>query len=356
MISKRTALIEAAAGCLLLCFMLGACSFFHPSTTPAATGQPEPAVTPVPSTTSTTTKPSSSTGKIISMKGVGIDIPLADFFAMKAAGIEVLTTEWGMEESISNTRTFLDYAKTAGLKVILDGGFSYTAWGFTDDDWDSLPSGKKPSWRKERVQAWVKTFKDHPAVYGWDICNEYGENLPSGSGAENSGWPKTAITLEQLKQVRADVLAIDPDKPIMIRTYSWDDESEPPFGYHRPFVQGLAEIVSLNLYSNYLENGRIQWPTVIEDKAAVYTNIIKKTDPDAKVWLAIGAFEDLPSFGKPTAASLTRDISGALKIKAVDGLSFFCWGPSYPSEVGGKQWYLPQTGSELWDVIKRCIK
>jgi len=290
------------------------------------------------------------------MKGVGIDIPSSDFFTMKAAGIEVLTTEWGMEEKVSRTRTFLDRAQAAGLKVILDGGFSYTAWGFTSDNPDKISKGQKPVWQKDKVQTWINTFKDHPAVYGWDICNEYGENLPSGPWTSYSEWPKTATTLAQLKQARLDVLQIDPMKPIMIRTYSWDEDKEPPFGYHRPFELGLAEIVSLNLYSNYLDNGRLEWPTVIEDSAATYTDIIKKVDPKIQVWLSLGAFEDLPLFQKPTTAGLTRDITQALKIKAIDGISFFCWGPSEINAVTGKSWYLPKTGSELWDVIKQSIK
>jgi hypothetical protein len=233
------------------------------------------------------------------------------------------------------------------------------AWGFLNQDWDNLPAGKKPVWQKDKVQSWVKTFKDHPAVYAWDICNEYGENLPSGSDAKNSEWPKTATTLAQLKQARHDVLEIDPSKPILIRTYSWDF-SEPPFdirgtGLHRPFEEGIAEIISLNLYSNYLENGKLQWPTVIEEAAAESVRIIKSKDPNIKVWLSLAAFEDTKSFQRPTAASLVRDINEANKIPAIDGISYFSWGPT---EIGnkGQKWYLPETGADLWEVIKKSIK
>jgi hypothetical protein len=50
---------------------------------------------------------------------------------------------------------------------------------------------------------------------------------------------------------------------------------------------------------------------------------------------------------------LDRDINEALKISAIDGISYFSWGPT---EIGneGKIWYLPKTGADLWEVIKRA--
>jgi len=289
--------------------------------------------------------------KIVIMKGVGIHIPQEDFINMKKAGIDILTTEWGMEEDIKKVEMFLDNANDAGLKVVLDGGFSHTAWGFTDDDFDNLPKGKLPTWQKDRVQNWIKTFKDHPAVFGWDICNEYGENLPSGVDAKNSQWPETAITLSQLKQARNDVLQIDPDKPILIRTYEWESD-EPPFGNHRPFEAGIAEIVMLNFYSNYLEHNKLQWPDVIEDVGSGCAKAIKEKDPHVKIWISVAAFEDKPSFQRPTVTSLTRDIREALKISNVDGIGFFEWGPPIDDKHG---WHLPETGPDLWEVIKQNI-
>ena len=296
--------------------------------------------------------------KLVIMKGVDVSIPQKDFDEMAKAGINILTTEWGIEVGIDKAKAFLDKAEKARLKVVMDGGFTYTAWGFTDSDWDNLPFGKKPVWQKDLVQNWVKALKGHPSIYAWDICNEYGENLPSGPAANQSDWPNTAMTLAQLKQARNDVLQIDPGKPILIRTYSWDLD-QPPFdirstGLRRPFEAGLAEIVSLNLYSNYLDNGKLQWPTVIEDVTAESVRIIKSKDPNIKVWLSLAAFEDNQSFQRPTTASLSRDINQVLKISAIDGISYFSWGPT---DIGkGKKWYLPETGADLWDVIKKSIK
>jgi hypothetical protein len=91
---------------------------------------------------------------------------------------------------------------------------------------------------------------------------------------------------------------------------------------------------------------------VIEDVTAESVRIIKSKDPNIKVWLSLAAFEDNQSFQRPTTASLSRDINQALKISAIDGISYFSWGPT---DIGkGKKWYLPETGADLWDVIKRA--
>ena len=99
---------------------------------------------------------------VVGMKGVGIELPQSDFVAMKKAGIDSLSTEWGMEEDIVKVRKFLDQAEEAGLKVVMDGGFSAAAWGFTNSDWDNLPKGKRPTWQKQRVQNWIKCTQGSP--------------------------------------------------------------------------------------------------------------------------------------------------------------------------------------------------
>jgi len=67
---------------------------------------------------------------VYSMKGVGIDLPQSDFEDMKKAGIEILSTEWGMEEDVETVRKFLDQANAAGLKVVMDGGIQLHRLGF----------------------------------------------------------------------------------------------------------------------------------------------------------------------------------------------------------------------------------
>ena len=338
---KRAAIIVAF--CLLAVTLL-ACERQAPA-------QPQ-----VPSATNTTPPAVASPQRqpfkgIYGMKGVGIELPQSDFIDMKNAGIDILSTEWGMEEDVAKTRKFLDQAQAAGLKVVMDGGFSYTAWGFTDDDWDRLPRGKLPVWQKKRVQDWVAALKDHPAICAWDISNEFGENLPDGADVPGSGWPKGRITTEQLKQARADVLAIDPGRPIHVRMYAgWDDEKMP--SHVKSMLEArIADSISLNLYSNYLEHGKLEWPTVIPDMGVAYVSQIKKLSPRSAVWLSIGVFEEAGTFQKPKVAEVNRDMSAAGKIPGLDGITFFCWGPVDEWD-SANHWYLPKNGTDLWTAIK----
>jgi hypothetical protein len=327
--------------CLLLSFV--ACTKVSaPDATTAVTK-------PVPSANITTT----ATGLIFGMKGVALKLPQADFTEMKKAGISILATEWGMEADLADARAFLDQAQKAGLNVVMDGGFSYTAWGFTNDDWDRLPRGKLPVWQKQRVQNWISALKDHPAIYAWDISNEFGENLPDGAGISGSNWPKGMITTDQLKTARADVLAVDNSRPIHARMYGWDIGKMP--AHVKALLDNkIADVISLNLYSNYLDNNRLQWPTVIQDAAAYYVENIKKNSPDIIVWLSIGAFEYTKMFERPTPSALSRDLKYAGQIKELDGITFFCWGPVSQWDEKGN-WYLPQSGADLWQIIKQFI-
>jgi hypothetical protein len=192
------------------------------------------------------------------------------------------------------------------------------------------------------------------AIYAWDISNEFGENLPSGVAAKNSEWPASRITTEQLKQVKADVLAIDSTRLIHARMYEWDEEILPE--HVRNLLENrIADIISLNLYSNYLEDGKLEWPDVIKDVGASRVAGIKKIAPGTAVWLSIAAFEYHGLFQRPTVDSLSRDFEEAANICDLDGISFFCWGPVGQWDPTCK-WYLPQTGSDLWEAIQQDIK
>jgi hypothetical protein len=287
------------------------------------------------------------------MKGVDINIPPQDFHKMKEAGINILTTEWGMEEKPEKAKAFLDKAHNAGLKVVMDAGFSYPAWGFTVDDFDKLPPDKRPVWQKSRVQEWVKEFKDHPAVFGWDMCNEYGENLPSGAFSKDTEWPDTAITLEQLRQARQDILQINPDKPVMIRMNQQSFE-EPFGGIEGNFSPNIAEVVMLNLYSNYLRNGSLLWPTIIEDIAQYDVDVLTGIDPDVNIWISLAAFEDIGLFQKPTPEMLLNDFEDTLQVSGINGVGFFSWGPAIDYSTG-RIWYLPESGDDLWKLIRFVI-
>ena len=291
--------------------------------------------------------------KVFSMKGVGMNLPLQDFRNMKEAGIDFISTEWGMEESVSDARAFLDKAQAAGLGVIMDGGFSYTAWGFTDDDWEELPRGKRPVWQKKKIQEWVGALKDHTSIAAWDICNEFGENLPNGAGIKGSDWPAGMITTEQIKQAKADIREVDPGRPVHIRMYGWERRNMP--GHIRAVLESrIADIVSLNLYSNYMEKGKVLWPDVIKDAGSFYVSEIKKAAQDTIVWMSLAAFEYPKSFKRPSTVDLNRDFNMAIVINNVDGISYYCWGPVEQWDPSAK-WYLPRDGADLWGMIRNQI-
>jgi hypothetical protein len=94
---------------------------------------------------------------------------------------------------------------------------------------------------------------------------------------------------------------------------------------------------------------------VIADGGAYFVDSIKAKEPDVKVWMSISAFEYPGMFQRPSSADLERDIDGAMKIPNLDGVSFFCWGPVNQWDEKS-DWYLPQSGADLWKVIQHKIK
>ena len=166
--------------------------------------------------------PKSADRMTYSMKGVGIKLPQTDFVEMKNAAIALLATEWGMEEDVSKTRAFLDQAQAAGLKVVVDGGLTYTAWGFTDDDWDNYPRAKDRFGKSSASRTGLKPSKTIRLYMLGTSSNELGKICPVAPIFKNSDWPKSMITEEQLKQAKADILEVDNSRPIHARMYEWD--------------------------------------------------------------------------------------------------------------------------------------
>jgi len=162
------------------------------------------------------------------------------------------------------------------------------------------------------------------------------------------------ITEDQLKQARADVLEADNTRPIHIRLYEWDPELVPPH-IKAVLANRIADILSLNLYSNYLDKGKLQWPEIIREAGPYCVETIKKLAPGTKVWLSIAAFEDPTLFQRPAPSSLYRDIKYAFLIPGLDGISFFCWG-SVNQWDEQNNWYLPKTDADLWNIIRQEIR
>lgn len=286
------------------------------------------------------------------MKGVDLGVSLKEMRDMRKAGITVLTTEWGMDEEVARARAFLDRAQAAGLGVVMDGGFTEAAWGYDYDR--GFSKTQQPVWQEALVKEWVSTFKDHPALYGWDIASEDGENFPNGGGSPL--WPeKSSLTIRQLKKASATVRAADPKHPILLRMHYWDP-SPNPFGPGNWFADGIADIVMLNFYSNYAEDGKTpNLPDMVSEEGLRHLAAVRRVDPDAKVWLAVAAFEaetHVGYFRKPKVVDLRRDLRASRALAGVSGIGVLEWGPQQHAKP---YWYLPRDGRDLWRALQEEI-
>lgn len=290
-------------------------------------------------------KPGNDSEIIWVMKDLSLDTTLDELELIKSSGFEVITTSWGVEQDVNRARNFLDNAESVGLKVVMDAGFSYYAWGFTDEDWQTS-TAKKPVWQKGLIQNWVSNLKDHPAIYGWDISNEAGENFPKSKSPDLHD-VHYALTLGQISKAKNDVIEVDPTRPIFIRMHPWDTNL-PSFDDANPFAKNLADVVMLNVYSNFIHDGSSN-SELIKNSGQYYIDEIKNRDPDVKIWFALASFEELPLFKKPTPEELRNDIAVSKSLDGVDSIGFYLW--SVPSQYGEES-NLPEAYPDLWNTIK----
>jgi len=296
---------------------------------------PRPAPRVEPAQTEIASRPS------YSLKLVNETVTDRDLTEIQKLGITIISGEWGIDDASPETiLALLDRVATHRLKLIInfsDGA----AWGYQEDGSDSL--SKPPRWQGDRAQEYVQRIKHHPAIFGYDISNEGGENLPNGE--------RFRLTVPQLQQAARDVRAIDPVRPIILRMHYWDNE-DGDFTAQNPFAAGIADIVMLNLYSNYTENGRDPaLPNIVPASGQLFIDKVKAIDPNVRIWLALAAFRESPQFLAPSAADLARDITAARTLVNVENIGFFGWGPErYPT--AGKGWYLPHDGPTLLETIR----
>ena len=275
------------------------------------------------------------------MKLVSKDISDAEIDELHGIGISIVEGEWGMGDATSEEiHGLLDKLEKRNMQLIMN--FSEeSAWGYGDGS-DVSPS-QKPEWQNDRVASYVKALKDHKALYGYDISNEAGENLPNGD--------RYRISTQQMLAASKSVRAIDASRPILMRMHYWDND-DGDFTSLNPFVSGIADVVMLNLYSNWTNRGNSpDLPNVIEDSAQILVNKIRAIDEDVEVWLALSAFRETPHFLMQTADNLRRDIEAALKVREVSNISFFGWG-SKQNVNKELEWYLPRDNAALIEVIR----
>ena len=258
-----------------------------------------------------------------SMKLVNEDVTDSELDELRDLGITILSGEWGIDEAtVPEMLELLDRTYARGMQWVInltEGG----SWGYKEDGSD--PKDQPPVWQRDYIQAYIEQIKHHPGIYGYDISNEAGGELPNGDT-----YP---LTLNQMKEASAHVRSIAPGEPIMIRMHYWD-EYDGDFTEESPFEEGIADIVMLNLYSNFThDRTNVYLETMVENDGQVLIDKVLAVDPDVEIWIALGAFQEFPHFLKPTAEDLERDIKAALKLKNVSNIGFFGWGPErYPNK------------------------
>lgn len=278
----------------------------------------------------------------LAMKLVNEDVTDADLQQISNLGVTIVEGEWGISEASSEEVTaLLDKLQAKNLKLLMN--FSDGAsWGYKEDGTDN--SNLPPTWQAQKVKSFIEKIKNHPALFGYDIANESGENFPNSD--------QFRLTINDLKKAAETVRNIDPTKPIVIRL-RYDDI--PIFFKTNAFADNIADIVMINIYSNYTEDGTTRaMPKMMEDAQAIVDSI-KNIDSDIKIWIAVGTFKEQPLFIKPKSEWLSEDINIVKKIPDVTGLVFFGWGPErYPTQ--GQGWYLPRDGADLLTTIKESNK
>lgn len=300
-------------------------------------------VSPTPRpTTAPTRTPTAAINMQWGMKLVNETVSDQELDTMRGMGIDVISGEWGMDEAPpADVLKLLDRVAARKMKMVVNFSDG-SAWDYAENGQD--PPDKRPAWQKEKVISYVKAISVHQGIFGYDISNEAGENLPNGD--------KYRITSAQIQQASNDIRAVDPKRPILMRMHYWD-EMDGDFGTRNPITPGAVDIVMLNLYSNYTEDGQTALlPNMVADNGQKLVDKIRAANPNGEVWISLGAFREEPSFLPPSPSRLEADIQAALNLKGVSNIGFFGWGPErYPN--AGPGWYLPRDGQSLLRVIKK---
>jgi len=262
----------------------------------------------------------------------------ADFSQLRDADVNLIEGNFDICADHDDVQFFLDSSQQFNLQVVLPAGAGEAEWGYACN---GSGYNQTPVWQKEQVQAWVRRWLDHPAVFGWDTSNEAGGNFPHDESLEYF------ISLEQLQQVYRDIKEIDPERPILIRMNGWyfyDNDSD-FLRTGNPFGPGVADIVMVNAYSNVDEYFDDFVHVVLQRS---YQSI-KRQAPEAAIIAAIGVWSEPPLWQQPSIAQLQNDLSATNNIYDLIGVAFFKYGAVTST------WYLPDDAPELWEEIKKPL-
>lgn len=287
----------------------------------------------------------SSPTKIKVLKDVGeayldrFGLSDSDFKTLVDAKVNVIEGNFDICADDKDVSFLLSQSQKYGIKVIMPAGSGEAEWGY-DCDQETFPTNQKPVWNREAVLAWINKWKSHPAIYAWDTSNEAGSVFPNQK-------PENMLSVEQLKQAYLDVKSVDQSRPVMIRQNGWfyyDYETD-FFRQGNPFSKNVADIVMINAYSNVED----YFPDFVTTVATRSIAALRSLEPDTKIIVSLGVWEEKPLWVKPTADQLTRDLD---QLNGLDllGVAYFKYGAS------GSEWYLPdqKTGApELLSIISK---
>lgn len=268
-----------------------------------------------------------------------------DFKQMKAAGVTHIEGNFDICASDEDVRYFLNQSQRYGLQVIMPAGAGEAEWGY-DCDQESYSPTQGPVWQKNKVVAWVKKWKNHPAIYAWDISNEAGSVFPNARwNNDMKGTVPDAlyITAPQLQTAYRDVKLADAKHPLMIRMNGWffyDNDSN-FFRSGNPFAIDVADIVMINAYSN-VEDYYSDFVDTVMDRAI---DAVQRTDPDVDFIVSLGVWREPPLWYLPTKNQLNHDLKVVASFDEPLKLSFFKYG------ARGSEWYLPEDAPEIWKRI-----
>jgi hypothetical protein len=269
--------------------------------------------------------------KLIILKDVGeayldnFGLKENDYILMHDMNIDIIEGNFDICATNSDVQNFLDNSYKYNIKTIMPAGSGEAEWGY-ECDVTSFPKDQKPSWQKEKVLEWIKKWKDHPAIYAWDISNEAGSVFPNPSSSN-------MLSNKQLKQAYDDIKSIDKVHPIMIRMNGWYfyDFNNNFFRNGNPFQKDIADIVMVNAYSNVSE--------YFEDFVYTVTNraikSIKEIDSDVSIAISLGLWEEPPLWVRPNTKNTLREIEILRNTQSVQSIAFFKYGAKE------SEWYLP---------------
>jgi hypothetical protein len=262
----------------------------------------------------------------------------SDFDDIYQHGVSIIGVNFDICASDEDVQYLLDQSERVGLRVVMPAGAGEAEWGYACDA--DIPSTQEPKWDADGVRKWVRTWKDHSAVYAWDISNEAGGNFPNA----DEGY---RVSLEALQTAYLDVKKIDPEHPILIRMNGWFfyDFDEDFFREGNPYGPGVADIVMVNAYSN-VEDYYDDFVSTVTTRAA---ESIKELSPDIEIIVSIGVWEEKPLWYLPSMDHVQHDVRDA-KNSAPIAIAFYKYG-AYDTE-----WWLPKHNSVLWKWLSESVK